>query len=169
MIRVHGVIPWSAAERQTYEELPSPEIHIATSNMAATLAFYEHVFGLRAIAEDDGLVIVPATARTDLVFHDVGGSAPRPEAFVRELGFVVSNVDDARAWIRELGVPIARDSGATDQIFQWSNGRSLYVRAPDGVEIEIAEMWNGALRRYRVIYAGARSAGQDRFAAGAAS
>lgn len=161
MIEVQAVIPWSAAERPAYEELAIREIHVATRDPRRAVRFYERVFGFRLLGPADANpVVLQATARTDIVLHDVRDPGVEHRGFLDAFGFVVPNLDRARQQAWDLGVEIARDSGAPDQIYRWSNGRSLYVRTPDGNEIELAELWHTAERRYRIIYAGAAARGR---------
>ena len=143
MIEIDGIVPWSAPERTSYAELGAREIHVPARNLRRAVAFYSLVFGFCPIpAHGTGsAVIMPATARADLVIHELHGAAQRSAAFMRCWGFVVKNLDRVRQRVWELGVSVARDSGAPDQIYRWSDGRSLYVRAPDGNEIELVEAW----------------------------
>jgi catechol 2,3-dioxygenase-like lactoylglutathione lyase family enzyme len=55
-------------------------------------------------------------------------------------GFVVADLDATRAQVWELGVRVARDSGELDHIYRRPGADSLYVRDPDGNEIELVEL-----------------------------
>ena len=79
-----------------------------------------------------------------LVIHDAGSAVRQRAQLERRWGFAVKDLDAVRQLVWELGVSVARDSGAADHIHRWANGRSLYVRAPDGVEIELVEIFGDA-------------------------
>src|SRR5690606_12669862 len=89
MIEVQAVIPWSAAERPAYEELAIREIHVATRDPRRAVRFYERVFGFRLLGPADANpVVLQATARTDIVLHDVRDPGVEHRGFLDAFGFV---------------------------------------------------------------------------------
>ena len=48
-------------------------------------------------------------------------------------------IDDVRGRLWDLGVKVARDSGAPDHIYRRPSGSSVYIRDRDGNEIELVE------------------------------
>jgi hypothetical protein len=106
------------------------------------------VFGFSIDSADvaRGWAVMRATARVDLVLHERRDGVDEP---ARRWGFVVADLDRAREAVWDLGVQIARDSGAPDHIYWWSNRRSLYIRDRDANDIELVEVWSYARRLQR--------------------
>ena len=149
MIDVERVVTWSPTERTTYEELETSEIHVAATNLSRAVRFYSRVFGFEAVrsSADGASVEMRIAPGKTLLIHDAGSAVRLGVRHLRRWGFVVNDLDTVRQLVWELGVTVARDSGAADHIYRWANGRSLYVRAPDGVEIELVEIGPGADER----------------------
>lgn len=142
VIRVEGTAAWSPpAERVVYEALDDRDIHVAARNVERSLDFYARVFGLHPEGRGRAPFALRVGSRATLLIHEAPPVVWPPSRFVRAWGFVVYDLDRARQTVWDLGVGIARASGAPDQIFRWANGRSLYVVAPDGNEIELVEYW----------------------------
>jgi catechol 2,3-dioxygenase-like lactoylglutathione lyase family enzyme len=133
---------WSATQRSTFATWAERELHVATRDLQRSVDFYSRVFGLCAIGDHGGgaRVILAGAPGADLVLHEVQGLVLVPGVFTRAWAFTVINLEHARQAIWDLSVRIARDSGAPDQIFRWPNARSLYIRSPEGNEIELVEV-----------------------------
>ena len=142
MIEVEDIIAWSATERATNRAWTSSEIDVVANDLRRAVRFYSRVFGLLPAPGGwgDSLVVVPVTASTRLVIHDAQAVVRRRSRCVRRWAFVVNDLDLVRGLVWELGVTVARDSGAPDHIYRWSNSRSLYIRAHDNHEIELVEL-----------------------------
>lgn len=142
MIEVEGVVPWSTTERTSYPQPMAGEIGIVTSDLARALRFYWRVFGLRPARgrSSEKHAIMPVTAHSKLMIHEVKAPMRGMARCTWRWGFVVTDLDRVRQQVWELGVRVSRDSGAPDHIYHWSNGRSLYVYAADGHEIELVEI-----------------------------
>lgn len=151
MIEVQDVIAWSAVERSIAPGWGSAEIDILSNDLRRAVRFYARVFGLLPApgAWGESVVVIPVTADTRLVIHDAQAAVRRKARCVKRWGFVVRNLDHVRGLAWELGVKVARDSGAPDQIYRWSSRRSLYVQAPDGHEIQLVEIRNAELEDAR--------------------
>src|SRR5690606_26019168 len=113
--------------------------------------FYARVFGLLPApgAWGESLVVIPVTPDVRLVIHDAQAAVRRKARCVKRWGFVVGDLDRVRELVWELGVKVARDSGAPDHIYRWPSSRSLYVQAPDGHEIQLVEIRSGELEDSR--------------------
>lgn len=142
MIEVEQVVAWSATERSAEPKCATGEVHIVARDSARAIRFYTRVFGLRPVrgASDERLVVIPVTPDTKLVIHEAHTPIRFRARCARRWGFVVADLDVVRAQVWELGVKVARDSGAPDHIYRWSSSRSLYVKTPDGHEIELVEL-----------------------------
>ncbi|HEX6994684.1 MAG TPA: VOC family protein [Gammaproteobacteria bacterium] len=147
MIVVENVIAWSGVERSADPRRLSGDIDIVANDLCRAVRFYSRVFGLLPGPRSWGesLVVIPVTGDARLVIHDAQATLRRRARCTRRWGFVVSDLDHVRGLVWELGVKVARDSGAPDHVYRWSNGRSLYVQAPDGHEIELVEMPSAAV------------------------
>lgn len=147
MILVENVIPWCSVERSADPRCVSGDIHIVASDLGRAVRFYSRVFGLLPAPRSWGenLAVIPVTPDARLVIHDARATLRHRARCIRRWGFVVSDLDHVRGLVWELGVKVARDSGAPDHIYRWSSGRSLYVQAPDGHEIELFEIPNRAV------------------------
>lgn len=114
--------------------------NITVSNVNASVAFYQKLFGARVrwqgstgngnraahIGVDDTYLA--------LFESDSAGQAPygyRTVGF-NHLGFEVDNLDTYRVQLQSMGVEV---TGEED----YEPGRRLYFRDPDGVEIELVE------------------------------
>jgi hypothetical protein len=73
-----------------------------------------------------------------LVLH-AAPTSPQ-STLLRRWAFVVENLDEVRARVWDLGVRVARDSGAPDHIYRRLAGASLYVHDRDCNEIELVEL-----------------------------
>lgn len=146
MIDVERVLSWSPFERTAFDELAASEIHVAATDLSRAVRFYSRVFGLEAVRTSAGgtVVVMRVSPDKELVLHDAGSAVRQRVQHQRRWAFAVRDLDAVRQLVWELGVPVARDSGAADHIYRWANGRSLYVRAPDGVEIELVEIFSDA-------------------------
>ncbi len=142
MIELDCVIPWSTSDGPTDLDYAPSEIDVLSTDLGRTTRFYARVFGLvpARSAPDESVVIVPLMDGTNLVIHDAQAAVRRRARCVRRWAFLVTDLERVRAQAWELGVTIARDSGAPDQIYRWPNGRSLYIQTPDGQEIELVEI-----------------------------
>ena len=145
MIRVKGAIGRSRARSVGRIEVePLRVAHLRVRSLERSVDFYRRVFGLNAVGaegEDAGLsrsIALPDGAR--LVLHERCSPAVELLPMAEGFGVVVRDLDWAREAIWDLGLPVASDSGEPDHIYRWPNGRSLYVRDPDGHEIEVAEI-----------------------------
>jgi catechol 2,3-dioxygenase-like lactoylglutathione lyase family enzyme len=142
VIIVKRIVSWSepddGAARSDIRQLCVP-----VGDCRRSAEFYRRVFGLRPRPALSGNAAPAELFVTDGVVrvclrraHCV--SLP---AWLRTTrwGFVVADLDATRAQVWELGVQVVRDSGELDHIYRRSGADSLYVRDPDGNEIELVE------------------------------
>src|SRR5690606_7518666 len=150
MINVENVIAWSAVERSAEPARVSGDIDVVASDLFRAVRFYSRVFGLLPAPHSwqENLVVVPVTPDARLVLHAAHAAVRHRARCIKRFGFVVSDLDRVRELVWELGVKVARDSGAPDHIYRWSNGRSLYVEAPDGGGSELTALRSSALEYF---------------------
>ncbi len=144
MIRVRklvGRVPGSETLQLSSDGLSG--VTIATRDFERSVDFYARVFGFRVTGQASSVqrrtatLAGPGAARLAIREQDEGTRRTLP--LHSRWGFLVDDLDGARAVAWDLGVKVADDNGAPDHIHRWSNGRSLRVRDPDGNEIELVE------------------------------
>mgnify|MGYP003579120453 FL=1 len=142
MITISEIVSWSYLDGCHDDRSVISELEVPVGDLRRAVRFYERVFGFRRDFADrsagsGSLVMATATgARLVLNSAPPGGQS---QVLRRWAFLVVGNLDDARARVWELGVKIARDSGAPDHIYRRRAGSSLYVHDRDGNEIELVE------------------------------
>ncbi len=139
MVRVDRVIDGSGAESGGGLSTGGAGT-VAADNLARSVEFYRRVFGFRPEQDERSSrasAQLSGPNRNRLLIRTFG--AVRAETERPRLRFVVGNLDEAREALWDAGVSVSRDSGQPDQIFRDPNGRSLYIRDPDGNEIELIE------------------------------
>ena len=118
-------------------------VTIAARDLQRSIDFYSTVFGLRVAGQRQSVprrsATLTAPGEALIAIHEQGEGPHRTVPLHSRWGFLVDDLDGARAAIWDLGVKVADDNGAPDHIHRWSNGRSLRVRDPDGNEIELVE------------------------------
>lgn len=118
-------------------------VTIATRDLERSVHFYSRVFGFGVAGQGSSAprrsatLAGPGAAR--LAIREQGEGTRRTLPLHSRWGFLVDDLDGARATAWDLGVKVAEDNGAPDHIRRWPNGRSLRVRDPDGNEIELVE------------------------------
>jgi catechol 2,3-dioxygenase-like lactoylglutathione lyase family enzyme len=140
MIDVDDVVTWSESGKWRPIRSADDRINVPVRDLRRSVEFYGRVFGFHLVRggfSESAAVIAAPTAK--LVLHAKSDVSVRPGA-ARRWGLLVKDLDAAREEVWDLGVAIARDSGAPDQIFRRLNGRSLYVHDPDGNVIELVEV-----------------------------
>ena len=153
MISISEIVSWQDMDGCQDVRSVIPELAVPVGDLLRAARFYERVFGFYRVfaahGADSGRLVRATATGVRLVLHAV--PSPQPK-LPRRWAFVVENLDDARARAWDLGVRVARDSGAPDHIYRRLDGASLYVHDRDGNEIELVELPQGA----RVAHAGTR-------------
>lgn len=144
MIRVNQLISRAKVGRCNKSKIERiAEATIAATDLSRSIAFYARVFGFRVVGRTGAPVAMKGPGHTHLSIHEYGheygNAAVAPTPIYRQWGFVVDDLETVRDAVWDLGVTVAQDSGEPDQIFRWSNGRSLYIHDPDENEIELIE------------------------------
>jgi catechol 2,3-dioxygenase len=108
-------------------------------DLARSTEFYENVLGFRKVADYGGrMAFFTATGENhhDIGLMEVGSAAPSPHPAAVGLYHVairLQDEDSVRAAYRRLLQSNAEIVGASDH----GVSRSLYLRDPDGIEIEL--------------------------------
>jgi len=148
-ILVDAVAEWSG--RHGGDTPPRRDVGplvVPVGDLGKSVEFYRRVFGFRPRSTWRGPSFGPLTpgslrlaarGRAELWLRP-RCTAPDEAAQNRRWAFVVTNLEEVREKVWDLGVKVARDSGEPDHIFRRGGRASLYVRDPDGNEIELVEM-----------------------------
>lgn len=119
-------------------------VHLATRNLLRSINFFSMALGLEIVRDErrPGSRCVTMSARgcSDVVIH------ARQEGSGTQFGaatgvLIVTDLERVRARVWDAGALVTRHRGAPAQIHVSHDRRSLYVRDPDGHELELAEVW----------------------------
>jgi len=118
-------------------------IHVRCSDLAATIAYFEKIFGAKEVAraEAKGMPIITLEiAGERFCFSpkregvDIDLKPGDPAWGLYQIGLKVDNLDAAMKELKDRGAEISRGP-----LVPWEGLRVLFVNAPDGVEIEVME------------------------------
>jgi catechol 2,3-dioxygenase-like lactoylglutathione lyase family enzyme len=127
-----------ATELRAAPRRPSPStVHLPVRSLLRSIDFFATVLGYE-VARDGRRepwphVVMTAHGCSQLVLHARREDAPRGSATLS-----VTDIEDVRTRVWDAGVPISRGEAAPAQIVDHGTRRSLYVRDPDGHELELA-------------------------------
>ena len=124
--------------------------HAVTLNvgrLARAISFYKDLFGFRVVAdarhESEAYVIMSAAGQPCLTLREEKRLNETPRTDVarhraQRLRIAISDLDQARALLWDLGVPLAHGTREPGEARQAE--RSLFVDDPDGHRIEVVEV-----------------------------
>lgn len=121
-------------------------VALTVRRLARSITFYKHVFGFRLVAdarhEPEACVIMAAPGQPRLTLREENRLSEVTSADVARrraqlLRLSVGDLDEARASLWDLGVPLAR--GTREPGEAGCAKHSLFVDDPDGNRIELAE------------------------------
>jgi len=108
------------------------EVAFFTDDVPGMVSFYQRLLGSAPIAQSEGLAMF-LVGGTKVLIHEryvaQDGDLPADD----HIAFGVDDVDGACAQILEQGLTLE----VPPQDYPW--GRSAYLRAPNGLQIEITE------------------------------
>lgn len=124
-------------------------INISTHNYQKTLDFYKNHFGFqtkeKGIKDGRAFEIIGLKNKIYLALYDTGkeqdGALSRftQEKGLNHFGLHVQNFDETYQYAQDHDIKI------TIEPYQYPNSRSFYVEDPNGMEIEISEVFGGGL------------------------
>jgi catechol 2,3-dioxygenase-like lactoylglutathione lyase family enzyme len=117
--------------------------HLQVRSLRRSIEFYSTVLGLHVLREVhrgvERFVTMGARGCTLVAIHEeLDPTVQICRRGVKTL--IVSDLDRVRARVWESGIAIVRDDGSPAQIQRSRNRRLLYVRDPDGYELELVEV-----------------------------
>jgi catechol 2,3-dioxygenase-like lactoylglutathione lyase family enzyme len=120
-------------------------INMRVKNLAESIEFYRKNFGFelkedrRDEAEPWVIIGVPGVAYLCMYEHPEK-TKPDDALTINHFGLVLQDFDKALEMLRANGVEILYG-----QAVQWPQSRSIYIKDPNGYEIELAEKVGGGL------------------------
>jgi catechol 2,3-dioxygenase-like lactoylglutathione lyase family enzyme len=122
-------------------------LNMGVRNIEETKKFYHDLFGFeekeRGIGMDgDTFAIIGAADRVYLCIYEYGDLPLNEEnLYIHHFGLHVADFDGALEELREKGIELHYGGGVVQQ----GKSRSMYVRDPNGYEIELVEKLGGDL------------------------
>ena len=120
-------------------------INMRVKNLRESSAFYHRYFGF-AIKEDHSgdpepwvIIGVPGVAYLCMYEHPAK-ERPTDALTLNHFGFAVEDFDAVAEFLRKDGIKFQYGG-----IVQWPRSRSIYIRDPNGYDIELAEKVGGEL------------------------
>jgi catechol 2,3-dioxygenase-like lactoylglutathione lyase family enzyme len=122
-------------------------VTLKVRRLGKAISFYKHVFGFRVVAdarhEAEPCVIMSAAGQACLTLREENRLNGIPSTDIARrralrLRIAIRDLDQARASLWDLGVPLARGTGEPGEAGQPE--RSLFVDDPDGHRIELVEV-----------------------------
>ncbi len=166
MIEVHGIVSWPGTPVPACVRLGGRHrLEIPVRSVERAARFYSRVFGFRPIVRSNGqsaTFAVAANAEAVLVAATMPAEQGSDSG---SWGFLVADLEAAREEAWNLGVRVAGDSGAPDQIRRRGNVRMLPVQDRDGNVIRLVEV----ARSHAVAPASTLGRQQARYAPGSFS
>ena len=146
VIPMNAIADWSGVHVPDTPRRHLERLVVPVSDLARSVEFYRRVFGFRRPSALAGVgageLLLAARGGAEIWLRprcEAPDEAARSRRRGRRWAFVVTNLEEVREIVWDLGVKVARDSGEPDHIFRGRSGASLYVHDPDGNEIELVE------------------------------
>ncbi len=120
-------------------------LNLTVRNLNETIAFYRKVFGfavIKRMPQHKGAIIGNEAVKL-CIYEGENFQQARKDGF-NHFGINVDNFEEVERRLRTLGVPILYGG-----VVHWEQSRSLYIKDPNGYEIEISEKWGGAVEQER--------------------
>lgn len=124
-------------------------INLTVKNLKESAEFYQKVFGLEVkeegISSGFGLdyKILGLSERGFICLYQSNEALPK-RSRINHIGINVGNLSDALPKLSHAGVEIV-PYGDEDGIVDYPQSKSIYIKDPDGNEIELSEKFGGGL------------------------
>lgn len=120
-------------------------INMRVKDLNESIDFYSRLFGFemkedRRKEHEPWAIIGLSNVAYLCLYEHPGKEIPREGLTINHFGLVLTDFDEALAKLEEHGVPILY-GGPVD----WPKSRSIYIKDPNGHEIELAEYVGGRL------------------------
>ncbi len=118
-------------------------LNLHVQSLEKTVDFYHRLLGFRELEDlpdDNGKIIGDAKAK--LAIYEVEGFPHYEKHGLSHIGFNIANFDDVEGRCSEIGAEILYGG-----VVQWPGTRSIYVKDPNGYELELTEVWGADLAK----------------------
>ena len=116
-------------------------LNLDVQSLEKTLDFYGKLLGFRELEDlpdDNGKIIGDANAK--LAIYEKKDFPIYEKHGLSHIGFNIDNFDDVEAHCTEIGAEILYGG-----VVRWPGTRSIYVKDPNGYELELTEVWGANL------------------------
>ena len=116
-------------------------VNLQVSNLEKSIEFWKELLGfdvLETIPEQKGAII--GTKAAMLALYEKENLGRIKKHGFSHVSFHISNFDDAVQLCEEKGITILYEG-----VVRWPYSQSLYIKDPDGYEIELSQKWGGAI------------------------
>ncbi|MCT2530277.1 VOC family protein [SAR92 clade bacterium H921] len=116
-------------------------VNLQVSNLEKSVEFWKELLGfdvLETISEQKGAII--GTQAAMLALYEKENLGRIEKHGFSHVSFHISNFDDAVQLCEKKGITILYEG-----VVQWPYSQSLYIKDPDGYEIELSQKWGGAI------------------------
>ena len=121
-------------------------INMRVRNLAESIEFYQRLFSFEMKEDHRGdakepWAIIGLAGVAYLCMYEHSKRRIEPEALkINHFGLVVEDIEKTLEQLRSQGVEVLYDG-----LVDWPRSRSIYIRDPNGYEIELAEKVGGGL------------------------
>ena len=118
-------------------------LNINIKNFEETIGFYQKHFGFELKEEGKSgsgnlFKIIGLKDKLYLALYEIPYNE-KETGHVNHIGLHVENFDETIKYIKEQGIKITMDT------YQYPYSRSIYIEDPNGLEIELSEVFGGDL------------------------
>ena len=116
-------------------------LNLTVKNLDISCAFWHNLFGFETLEElpsQQGRII--GNQHAMLALYESPNFTPHPNTGFNHVSFHIENFDKVEKKCQNLGLEIGYGG-----IVSWSKSRSIYIKDPNGYEIELVEVWGGGL------------------------
>lgn len=118
-------------------------VNMKVKNLQQSVEFYKNLFGFEVKQEEnpnkaDAPSKIIGNDKIKLCLYEIPNMAP--EGGINHFGFNISNFDMVLDKCDELNVEILYDG-----TINWEKSRSIYIKDPNGYEVELGEVDGGGL------------------------
>ncbi len=117
-------------------------MNLNVKNLNESLNFYNQLFGMevkeQGVSESGRKFVI--TGLKDKLYLALYEDSHLEEPHINHFGVHVENFDEVKDRLEQLGIPI-NYGGAVN----WGKSKSIYINDPNGLEIELTEVFGGGL------------------------
>ena len=116
-------------------------LNLEVMDLDKTVSFYKKLLGfdvLEDMPSDNGKIIGDKNAK--LAIYEKKSFQGHKKVGFHHIGFNIENFDDVAQQCRDLGIDILYGGEV-----RWPGSRSIYIKDPNGYELELTEVWGAAL------------------------